>query len=215
MIGRRGSILERSREAAERLALHTLDALLVTPDRECPAEEQRQDPAAQERVVRDLAVRLSKRGSALWRECAPVEDEVDPRVVAAEVDPVDDRRRLAALVDEQVTQVEVSVDDDGRRRLLEALGGVDDVMRLSGCRPDPQALELREALPRLRDAEGHVGSPDRVRGQVGVELDGVERTQERAQRPAEADARLLVQVGVRELPAREERRAVEGPPEGL
>src|SRR5215208_2150270 len=86
-----GLVDQRSVQPGERLALDAVDALVVAPQGEDTAEEERQDSAAEQLRVRRLPVGRPEVPSAFRREKIPVEDEVDPRVVAAQVDPVDHR----------------------------------------------------------------------------------------------------------------------------
>jgi hypothetical protein len=111
--------------------------------------------------------------------------------------------------------MEVPVDDRVRLRRSQLRCGVDDLMRRCGCAPEAGLLELLEPLAHHRRAARHVGALSRIDGQLGAEVERVQRSQELAEGSTQRDPRVVVQRFLRELSTGQERSTVERPLEGL
>jgi hypothetical protein len=175
------------------------------------AQEQREHPCPQQLLLGDLAVGVQEGPAALRRQRRPEKREVDRRVVAREVDPVDHRGRLPIVSDQEMPKVQVAVADVdglGRRdalRLDEEL--LDERRRV----PDAFSLERVQPVARPLNAEWHVGAPHGVERKVGVELETVERPKELGEREGKPRTRFVIQIGVRKLSAGEIRGSVKRP----
>ena len=104
-----------AREARAGLTLDRRQALVARVLEERRSEEHGDDACAQQRRFVDVAVLGEECGARLRRQRAPHELEVERRIAAAEVDPVDDAADATA-VDEDVAEVQVPVTDRARLR---------------------------------------------------------------------------------------------------
>ena len=88
-------------------------------------ERQRDHACTQELIVADRSVFGQECLSPLERQVAPEHREIDRRVAAADVHPVDHACRARSVVDEHLPEVEVAVDDRESVRRRKALGGLE------------------------------------------------------------------------------------------
>ena len=179
-------------------------------------QEQGQDAGTKEWLRLHRAVGGEELLARRRREEAPDQREVDGRVGATQVAPVDDAGQRAVRRDEQVPDVQIAVDDRrrlGRRqraRLIEQPG--------HGARRAPQAepLGLLQLFDGSRDAECHVVTTHRIggqgeRGELRGHLAAVQGAEEPPERARQPRACSVGQPRLGGLTAREQRRAEEGP----
>ena len=169
------------------------------------AEEQRQHACAQQPLFTDGPVLLEERCARRRRQRAPDQNQVDRRIGAADVAPVDHTRQ-PSVVDEDMARMQVAVDEREpvRRRQLAS-------RRENRLRAWIGVAELRKPLPRPGRANAHVGARDRIDGQLDGDLGRVERAQEPPQRARERRAGIVREHRLSELAARDRRPAEERP----
>ena len=211
-IVRTGSVLaDRAIEPEDCLTFQCRHPLVMRVNGQRAADEEGEDARAEQLVIRDRPVGVTKLHASFRREGAPVEDEVDAGIVVAEIDPVDHGRSASSLVDEQMPEMEVAVNESRHLRGAEVGGRIDHIMRFSRCFPKTELLQFGQPLARLRHPQGHLRPSERIERQLRVELCGMKRPKELAERPRECSASVVVQSGLGQLAPGNERRAVERP----
>ena len=205
------ALADRTVEPEECLSFQRRYPLVVPVNGQRAADEEGEDPSAEQLVVGDRPVGLAKLHAPVRREGAPVEDEVDAGIVVAEIDPVDHGRSAPPLVDEQMPEMKIAVNESRRLRRAEVARRIDHFVCFSRWVPEPELLQFGQPLARLRHPQGHVRPSERIERQLRVEHRGMERPKELAERPRERSAPVVVQSGLGQLTAGNERGAVERP----
>jgi hypothetical protein len=119
-------------------------------------------------VLGHLAVGVQEGSPALGRQRRPEERQVDRRVVAREIDPVDDRRGGPVFSDEEMPEVEVAVAEANGLRRRDALRLDEELLDERRLVPEVLSLEPLHPVASPLDPEWHVGAPDRVERKFGV-----------------------------------------------
>ena len=166
----------------------------------------------QQLCVVQRPVRVENGGSPVGRHEAPQQRQVDRRIGAADVAPVDHAARGMAI-DQQVAEVQVAVHEYRWLRRREPLALGEEVLDARRGLPDAEALDLGQLLPCQRRAPVHVRPPVGVERQCHVELDGVQLAQEPRELESDLDARLVVEPSVARLGSRQQVAAEERPRE--